>query len=508
MDGLPPRLRALGDRQAEIYALRIAQQAAAQVPAYAAFLRRAGYNPVRLSDGADFRDLPVMDKDTYLARYPLEQRSLRGDVGQAYFVTLSSGSSGAATLWPRWPEQDTAMVAAFEEVLQEHFRIREQRTLLVIGIPLGAWVAGTLMADVGQRLFSRPGIEGTVVTPGPDPEAVLHFVEQLSSHYDQTIFTGTTLPVILAEGARRGIHWPALNAGALMGGEWLSQERRERILQGLGRSTDRLEGFVGLFVSAEAGGLVGYETRLCLLLRRLCVQTPALAQALFGSTVLPSIHQYAPRRAFLEVEEGEIVLTKPGPVPLVRYNTHDRGGLLTIEAVARSCRDHGYDPVAELHARGLGPEALCPRPFLYVFGRSDAVIVQRANVSVHHVAHVLEGNELHAFASGHFELGASTDADGRATLHVTVELRDGVEATDALRARVHSQLVQGLLAVNSELRDAFRSAAGRLAVDVELVPAGSFNRGLKQHRRVRNPGDPPAPDPRQPPAGNALADGA
>jgi len=508
MDRLRGRLGTLSDRQAEIHALRIAQDAAAHVPAYAAFLRRAGYDPTRLNASADFHDLPVMDKDTYLARYPVEQRSHRGDVGQAHFVTLSSGSSGAATLWPRWPAQDSAMVAAFEAVLQEHFRIRERRTLLVIGIPIGAWVAGTLMVAVGQRLFSHPGIEGTVVTPGPDPEVVLDLVEQLSSQYDQTIFTGTALPVILAEGARRGIHWPALNAGAMMGGEWLSQERRERILEGLGRDPDRLEGFVGLFVSAEAGGLIGYETHLCLLLRRLCIQNPALARALFGSEVLPSFHQYDPGHAFLEVEAGEILLTKHGAVPLIRYNTHDCGGLLTIEAVVQCCRDYGYDLVAELQARGLGPEALCPRPILYVFGRSEAVIIQRANVSVQHVAHILEGNELYASTSGNFELGASTDADGRATLQVAVELRDAVEATDALRSRFETQIVQGLLAVNSEFRDAYRSTAGRPAVVVELLPCGSFTRGLKQHRRVRNPGDPPTPGSRQPPAVGSVSRGA
>lgn len=468
------------------------------MPAYAAFLRRAGYDRASLRAGADFRALPIMDKESYLARYPIEQRSRRGDVGQAHVVTLSSGSSGAATLWPRWPEQDAAMVAAYEAVLQEHFRIRERRTLLVIGISIGAWVAGTLMVSVGQRIFSQPEIEGTVVTPGPDPEAVLGFVEQLSSQYDQTIFTGTALPVILAEGARRGIHWPALNAGAMMGGEWLAEERRARILQGLEKDPDRLEGFVGLFVSAEAGGLLGYETHLCLLLRRLCVQTPALAQALFGSAVLPSFHQYDPGSTFLEAEAGEILLTKPGPVPLIRYNTHDCGGLLTIETVQQRCRDHGYDLAAELRARGLGPEALCPRPFLYVFGRSDAVIVQRANVSVHHVAHVLEGNDLHAFTSGNFELGAATDPEGRATLQVEVELRDGVEATDALRARFATRIVQGLLEVNSEFRDAYRSAADRLAVAVELVPFGTFAGGLKQRRRVRNPGDRPAPNPPAP----------
>ncbi len=469
-------------------ALHVAQHAAAHVPAYAAVLRRAGYDPAGLRTVADFARLPLIDKDSYLGVYSVDQCCPGEQLTRAQIVTLSSGSSGGAALWPRFAEQDAAMLEVFRALFEEHFRIHERRTLLVVGIPLGAWVAGATVAAIGQRLFARPDLMGTVVTPGPQPAEILRFVEALSPLHDQTILTGSSTPRVLAEGARRGLCWPALNVSAIMGGEWLSEERRLRILEGLGKDPDRLEGFVGLFVSAEAGGIIGYETRLCLLLRRLCVRTPALAEALFGSVVLPSFHQYDPHHAYLEVVEGEILLTKGGALPLVRYNTHDCGGLLSLDEVLARCREHGYDLLAELAARGYGPEAVRPLPFLYVFGRSDAVIVYRANVSLHHVAHVLESDELHRLASGSFELGATTDPDGNATLEADIELAAGVAPTPELTARVQQRLLEGLLAINSEFRDAYRSAAGRLRLAARLVPWGTFGRGLKQHRRVRRPG--------------------
>jgi phenylacetate-CoA ligase len=483
--------------QAEIRALRVAQETAAHVPAYARLLRLAGYDSNRLRSFADFCALPLTDKASYLARYSVEQRCRRGDLARAHIVTLSSGATGLPTLWPRFPEQDAAMVEAFTALLEDYFRISERWTLLVVALPMGAWVAGTLVAEMGQRIFAQLGMRGTVATPGLNQEETLRFVEQLSRHYDQTIFvtSPTAMPELLAGGERRGIVWPELNAGVLTGGESVSEWQRERILRGLGKDPERLEGMVALFGSAEAGGILGYETHLCLLLRRLCTRTPALTEALFGSPVIPSVHQYNPLNAFLETHDGELLLTMRGAVPLIRYNTHDRGGILTLEEVVARCRFCGYDVLAELRARGFGPDALRPLPFLYVFGRSDAVIIHSANVYTDHLAHVLEQAELQASATGNFRLGASADPDGRGVLQVEVELRRGVVATEELRALYQQGIVQGLQRVNSEFRDAYASNRGRLDVEVALVPFGAVERtGVKGQRLVREPDAPRSRD--------------
>ncbi len=473
-------------RQAETRALRIAQEAVAHVPAYARFLRLAGYDPNRLRSFADFRELPIMDKANYLARYPLEQRCRRGELARAHIVTLSSGTSGPPTFWPRFPEQDALQIANFTEVLQEHIRIRERWTLMVVNLAMGSWVAGTMLAEMGQRMFSQPGMRGTVVTPGLNQEETLRFIQQLAPHYDQTFIFGYAGPMtaMLEEGQRRGIDWPALNVTVSSGSEYVSEGQRERLAQLLGKDLDRLEAFVGFFASSEAGGVIGYESRLCLLIRRLCVRTPGLAEALFGSPIVPSLNQYNPLNTFLEIHDGEILLTTRGGVPLIRYNTHDRGGLLSLEELTIRCRAFGIDLRQELQARGFGPEYFRPLPFMYAFGRSDAVTVHGANVYVDQVTDILAQPALRGSNTGHFRMAALDRPDGHTVLHLQVELSAGVEASDALRALYELSVLRGLRRVNSEFQSAYEASAGRIEVAVDLLPHGHMALTGPKHRYI------------------------
>src|SRR3954470_21769050 len=119
-------------RQAEIHALRVAQEAAAHVPAYARFLRLAGYDASRLRSFAEFCALPTMDKPSYLTRYSLEQRCRRGDLARAHIVTLSSGSTGQPVLWPRFPEQDAVLQDGFMAL--EHPAQRGHQARHLVGV--------------------------------------------------------------------------------------------------------------------------------------------------------------------------------------------------------------------------------------------------------------------------------------------------------------------------------------------------------------------------------------
>ena len=290
----------------------------------------------------------------------------RGELARAHIVTLSSGATGTPTLWPRFPDQDAAQLSTLIAIYQEHLRIKERWTLLIVANAMGAWVGGTIVAETGQRIFSTPGIRGTVVTPGLNQEEALRFVEQLSRHYVQTFVIGYAAPMatMLEEGRRRGVDWPALNVTLCSGSEYVSEGQRERLAQLLGKDLDRLEGFFGIFGSSEGGGAIGDQSRLCLLIRRLCARTPGLADALFDSPIVPSLNQYNPVSHFLETRDGEILLTARAGVPLIRYNTHDRGGLLSMDELVARCRSFSYDLRQELAARGFGSEYLRPLPLM------------------------------------------------------------------------------------------------------------------------------------------------
>src|SRR5581483_7338402 len=215
------RAASLGDRdalrRAERHALRVAQEATASVPAYGRFLRRAGYDARRLRSFADFCALPVMDKASYLQPFSLAERCRSGDLARSYVVITSSGTGWPATLWPRYPEQEGPTVAGVRTMLQEHFRIHDRWTLMVIAAAMGPWAFGTGMTLVAQRIFSDPDVRGTVVTPGLNQDEALRFVDQLARHYDQTILVGypTLLPPLLEAGERQGIAWRTLDASAV-----------------------------------------------------------------------------------------------------------------------------------------------------------------------------------------------------------------------------------------------------------------------------------------------------
>ncbi len=474
-------------RLAEVRALRVAQEAAAHVPAYARFLRQHGYDAARLRSFADFCALPVMDKDSYLRRYPLADRCLGGEVPRAQLVISSSGTSGAATLWPRLPEQEPRLTAATRAMLQEHFDIEHRWTLVVVAAAMGPWSFATGVTQSCQDIFSAGDVRGTVVTPGMEREEVLRFVEELSRYYDQTILVSypALVPTLLEAGLKRDIDWAALNTGLWLGGECMTESQRERILQYLGKDPEQLAGIVNVLGASEAAGSIGYETRLCLLIRRLCTRDPALVEALFGTRILPSVNQFNPHRQFFEVQDGELLMTMEGATPLVRYNTHDRGGVIPFEVVEAICRTRGYDLRAELRARGLGPEFCRPLPFVYVLGRSNAIILHGGNVYLEEFAEVLEQDGLRSSNTGNFEVSTVTDANGEVTLHMAVELNQGVTATDPLRALYEHDVLEGLRRVSARFRAAYDASQGRARLVVQLVPYGTFQgRGPKQQRVV------------------------
>jgi phenylacetate-CoA ligase len=479
-----PALGHPAPREAQVTAVHVAQHAAARVPAYGRFLRLAGYDASRLRAFGDFCQLPVMDKASYLTRYPLDARCINADLPGTNLVTMTSGTGGPALFWPRFAEQNDQWLRGMTAMFDEHFHIRERQTLMVAALALGAWGFGASIALVGQRIFSDLGIRGTMVTPGLSQDDTLRYIQQLSPHYDQTVLISypAMVPALLETGAERGIDWPGLNTGIFTSGEGASEAQRDRMFQLIGKDPDRLEGFLSGFGVTEVGGLLGYETPLCLLLRRLCARDTALTRTLFGEDVMPSLNQYDPRTRFLEVEHGELVLTMAGAVPLVRYNTHDRGGTLALDDVLAACRGHGYDLAAELRARGA--RSWRPLPFMYAFGRSDAIVVHGGNIYLDEVAQVIEAAELRTSTTGKFELASDADADGRVTVRLAVELRADAEATDELQRLYERTVVDGLQRVSARFRAVYEAQPERVNVAVSLVPFGAGAAWGPKGRRV------------------------
>ncbi len=114
----------------------------------------------------------------------------------------------------------------------------------------------------------------------------------------------------------------------------------------------------GGYGAADVGMTVGREYPVTVLIRRLCAKDEELASTLFfggqeTDGTLPSLLQYNPATVFAEEVDGELVFTALSGIPIVRYNIHDRGGVLPFARVMQAARDRGYDLSAMLRRAWL-----------------------------------------------------------------------------------------------------------------------------------------------------------
>src|SRR5215813_12036091 len=201
-------------------ALELFHDAACSVPAYGAFLRVAGVDPGTIRSVADFDRLPLLTKETYQRRYPLPDLCRDGRLDGCDMVAVSSGSSGAPTVWPRSVLDERVVAVRFEQVFRDGFLADERRSLAVICFALGSWVGGMYTAACCRHLAAK-GYPITVATPGNDLDEILRVVGELGPHFDQVVLLGYPPFVknVIDAGAARGVDWASLSIRLVLAGE-------------------------------------------------------------------------------------------------------------------------------------------------------------------------------------------------------------------------------------------------------------------------------------------------
>jgi phenylacetate-CoA ligase len=456
--------------------LALFRDAAGSVPAYARFLREQGVDPAAVGDPSW---IPLMTKINYHQRYGLSERCRGGRLATAAMVAVSSGSSGRPTVWPRTVDDERPVTARFEQVFRDGFRAAERSTLAVVCFALGNWVGG-MYTVAACRHLAAGGYPITVAAPGNDVDEILRVVGELGPLFDQTVLLGYPPFVknVVDAGAARGVDWPSLQVKLVLAGEVFSEQWRDLMARRAGIA-DPESGVASLYGTADAG-VLGNETALSVRIRRFLAWRPDLASALFGDSRLPTLVQYDPAARLFETDEdGTLVFSADGTVPLVRYHIADEGGLLSYAEMVLFCRRNGFEP-------GDGPEL----PFVYVFGRSlFTVSYFGANVYPENVTVGLERPAISGWTTGRFVLRTVEDADRDRWLSVVVELAPGAGATPE-RERLAAESIRAeLLRLNSEF--AHYVPAGHQMPRVELRAADDpefFPKGVK-HRYTRRPED-------------------
>ena len=444
----PPRLLAgLGQLRAE----RASWRAAKRVPAYRDFLEQAAVDPDDLFPFGILGRLPETDKRNYIDRYGLMERCVGGGVPYpGTTIDESSGSTGTPYNWIRGRRERE--VAHRNISFFARYAFGEGPLVTLNAFSMGAWAAGMNMSLGMTR-------HGIVKSIGPDIDKLLSTLTYLGPSY-RFLISGYPpfLKHLLDEGARRGFPWDRYEIHGLVGGEGMTEELRDVLLERF-RSVYSGYGATDIEIGMAA------ESPVSVALRRLARRRPDVREALFGDDPrLPMVFQYNPLIHFLEVNElGEIICTVSRLdllSPRIRYNVHDEGGPLGFATARERLAAFGFD-IERLGERDetAGPRGPLPwsrpipLPFLWVNGRRDATIsVMGANIYPEDIETVVYRDPTLVPRLHSFLLSTVDDERGVPRPMVALELADLAGVDDRWRATMADQLRDGLTGLNIDYR--------------------------------------------------------
>lgn len=456
--------------------LQLIKNVSEDVPAYKDFIQKNGIDIEEIKSLKDIKKLPVVHKKSYQDVYSLEEMVWNGDISSPYMIATSSGSTGKPYYWPKSPKVDERVPDNLAVLLNEFFNIKNKKTLVVVSFALGTWLAGTLMSENCRLVARKENNLLNVVSPGLDLNKNLELVKDLGHKFDQVILMGYPpfIKDIIDEGSSQGIDWKNLNTKIAIGGEGFGEEWRDYVSQKVAKKED-IKVVLSGYALAETG-LVGFETPLSIIIRRLASKNSKIRKELFGTQQVPNLFQFNVANFIVEQVDGELIVTSNGSMPLIRYNTGDRGGVMHFSEVIKVVKEQGYDVDSLLEKHGI--DNVWKWPFCFVYGRSQMVILYGANIYAEQIKSILEGSELQKTNTGKFKMKVETDENQEQKLVIKVQLSKEAKVDEKINEFYKNTIVEQLKKVNSEYENACKESKERAEPQVELLPFNSdlFNK--------------------------------
>jgi phenylacetate-CoA ligase len=407
--------RAYYQQDQEKYLLKVFRQYASSVPAYTQLLKEKGVNPADITSVEAFkRLLPIIDKYDTFIKYEnhISRLCVDGELGDVVSVLSSSGYSGRFSYGLISRAEDKAGKNMLDLYLDQRFQIEKRRTMLINCLPMGVKVSSerTVVGDVSVR-----------------PDMAIALVRSFGKDFDQIIMIGenTFMKCMLELGLEKGIVWADYNVRIIVGEESFPETYRTYMASLISKDVDKAdEIIVGSSMGISELGLSVFQESIdTIRIRRKLDANPELRKKYFGDiSFTPMIFNYIPMVFYVEEhkKEGddfpEFVLTPLSlkrRLPLIRYNTHDKGTHL--------------EPGPELQQY-----TTTNLPLVAIFGRGDHIVVTGKRVYTEGVKETIYGNiAFAAKVTGNFLLPPGVHEKKPVTLRL--QMKKGITASPAIK---------------------------------------------------------------------------
>lgn len=444
--------------------IKLANHTLKTVPAYGDFLRHQGLDKNNIKSQKDFFKLPITDKKNYLQKnnfFKLIPKKQKLPIAYA-----SSGSSGKPSYWFRSKKQEIDGGKIHERIIRDIFQIKkEDKVLVVICFSMGVWVAGNYTLEC-FRWLAEKGYNITTITPGIEKHDILNILKNLAPNFKKTILAGypSFIMDLLVETKKQKIPITK-NIKILTAGDSFSEKWRDEALKYLGPKANRTS-IVSVYGSADLG-VMGFETPLSILIRTASVKNKLFKEKLFGTNEkLPALVQFVPDHVYIESIENELVFTADTVMPLIRYNIHDTGEVVSFTDMIKLLRS--FNLLNEAQRLKLTDWKL---PFIIKKGRTDVAVTYYAlNIYPEHIEAGLKNSEFSKSISGNFRAYNETEKnEKKENLIIEVEIKKNLKNYTKILEKISSSVLHNLIKLNIEFRKLYNTLGVEALPKIKLV---------------------------------------
>jgi phenylacetate-CoA ligase len=391
-------------------ALRVARKAAEEVPAYRRLVKAAGLLEALRNEACTIEDLPVIDKESYCLsnKYSdLLAASLQKDINGFF---SSSGSSGKPFHWPRLKGARSSL--SLPDWLEDSYRLGGKKTLAVVALNMDGWIAGLNTSLALNQLALEARFPFMVSCPGADYGQALNTIAEVQEMAEQIVvfIYPVAIPYFLELAKDRGIQLPLDKMRFAATGDPFTESFRENLDKICGAVWPDTALASYCYSSADTR-VIGTETRLSRALSKLLHHDAALRGAFGVEGALPNLYLAAPAEELplIETVEGELVFTRWQPIPIVRYNLHDRGEIWDWTEVRRQIIAAELPEKLKPMREELARQETFPGDFVALYGRSRSLYFYGMYLDERVFSKIMRHPELETSATGIFQVALSSE---------------------------------------------------------------------------------------------------
>lgn len=449
-----------------VRAVRVYRYARKHVPAYEHFMEAHPHKgpKVKLSS-ASLRDVPEIDKSSYIKQYSLLDKVVDGHLPvKGVMFDESSGSSGKPTSWVRGRKErrftQRIMQVAFKELIDD------KQPIILNTFSMGAWATGF------NSSVCLLGV-GRVKSIGPDKTKVIDTLLELGPDFDYVILGYPPFLRLLTESDE--IDWDKYKITALYGGEGLSEQMRAYLQQ-------YYQLVLGSYGASDLEINIAHESEFTIALRQQLVADETLRSLLLKENrgIIPMVFQYNPYDYLFETnDKGELLVTicrTENLSPRIRYNIHDLGHSTDFYELKKLLIKNDYKELVDKAVLDFG--------VLFHYGRSDlSVDYNGAVVGPEEVKQIINNNATYNVLTNTFRLISYEDSKARKHLMIAVELVDKAKFADTQSKELLDVLVTQLQVMNLDFKSAYSTAQLPPEVKVYKYGTGIFD---PAHTKLKN----------------------